>query len=177
MNGIHEDQENKGTIIGDVSGEDLHKVTLSVDLDAKKVYCWLDGEQKAELTLPDGWTMKEDAHSFTIGGGYNGLSVYPCPGIIKDVAIYDFAMNDAVAKIYAKQGDIYTSDISTLASVEKIEVVFEGEPTSKALNSIMTTELQTRRLLGRKCTSKTINITQKDSFQSSLVMQILSERR
>lgn len=140
VNGIHEDQENKGTIIGDVSGEDLHKVTLSVDLDAKKVYCWLDGEQKAELTLPDGWTMKEDAHSFTIGGGYNGLSVYPCPGIIKDVAIYDFAMNDAVAKIYAKQGDVYTSDISTLASVEKIEVVFEGEPTSKALNSIMTTE-------------------------------------
>ena len=99
------------------------------------------GNQAWDTSIDANWATATKNSFFSIGGRYNGAVDKTATGSIRNVQFYDFAMDADCVSAYNTNGQITTEDVKNLAMVTGLnEVVFDGEPTDKILNTAMPVE-------------------------------------
>lgn len=128
---------NQCTVVRDL--DNFHTVILSAQ-PGGKFSIFVDGALIDDSkTLAADWTAKSENHSFSIGGEFNGCGAYTTAASLKNVTVYDFAMDATAAAAYTSNGKVTADDLSGVKTVTAAEVVFEGDATKVTLNSAMST--------------------------------------
>ena len=133
-----------GAILFNVD-ENFHKVILSFQ-PGGNVTAWVDGklstnEDKLPVEIAADWTAVDAMSTFSIGGAFNGNSVYESAGAIKNVVFYDFAMDADCAAAYNTNGKVTPADVDGMTTITGLSVTDESfgenDPTKVALYSGM----------------------------------------
>ena len=135
--------QNCGAVNGD-AGTTYQKMVISVK-PGGKLMVFVNGKQwkdsnKLPSILAEDWNINSGSAKFAIGAEYNGNGAYSSNGAVRNVQIFDFAMDETSAVAYQTNGFITTDDFSDIKEVLKAEAVFEAEETSTALFETMKTE-------------------------------------
>ena len=77
---------------------------------------------------------------FSIGGEFNGAAAYTSAASLKNVVVYDFAMDNAAAVAYTTNGKLTASDLGGMTTISSAKAKFEGDATKVALNEAMSVE-------------------------------------
>ncbi len=131
------------------SVEDFIKIIISAQ-PGGQLRCWMNGVEvtkesthddveKLPAALPEDWSpAKAEPSTFSIGSAYNGNAINPSTGSLRNVALYDFAMDEACATAYNTNGKLTVDDLSSSKRVTAIEPDFGGSGATKsALNTSM----------------------------------------
>ena len=100
---------------------------------------WIDAEGKlteSSLLAAD-WNINNGGAKFAIGAAYNGNGAYSTNGAVRNVQVFDFAMDATAAVAYQTKGYITTEDFSSIKEVIKAEASFESDATTTDLNETM----------------------------------------
>ncbi|MBQ8885762.1 MAG: hypothetical protein IJY62_05300 [Clostridia bacterium] len=93
-----------------------------------------------DTSIDSTWATATGKSFFSIGGRYNGAADKLSTGSIRNVAFYDFAMDETCVTAYNTNGKVTTDDIANLTYITDANVGFEGEATSQTLDTSMTEE-------------------------------------
>lgn len=138
----------EGLWVNDVTGWDstskFEKVLVSVQPGGNmSVYIngalyTVAGKTPKEISAE--WSAYDKNCTFSIGGRYNGCADRMAKGAVKDVAIYDFAMDATAAKAYNDNGKLTAADLTGVTTITAATAKFEGDATKVALNGAMSVE-------------------------------------
>ena len=138
--------QNCGAINGN-AGTTYQKVVISAQPGGKLMVFvngkrWIDAEGKLNDSslLPADWNINNGAAKFAVGAAYNGNGAYSTNGAVRNVQIFDFAMDATAAVAYQTNGFITTDDFSDIKEVLKAEAVFEADATTSPLFETMKVE-------------------------------------
>ena len=140
--------QNCGAINGN-AGDTYQKMVISAQPGGRLMVFvngkrWIDGEGKGKLDedelLAEDWNINNGAAKFAIGASYNGNGAWSAGGAVRNVQIYDFAMDATAAVAYQTNGYITTNDFSSIKEVLKAEAAFEADATTAPLNETMKPE-------------------------------------
>ncbi len=126
---------------GENDATDYNKFVITV-LPGSSLVAYTNG---ARVTIDDGkaqipadWWPDDGTCSFSIGAGFNGCAGYASAGEIRNVEVYDFAMNSICVDLYNQNGKLTEGDLAGTASVESYNVNFgESGATTERLNNKM----------------------------------------
>ncbi|MBQ8885760.1 MAG: hypothetical protein IJY62_05290 [Clostridia bacterium] len=135
---------------GNAAPTEFQKVVVSVQ-PGEEMCVYLNGS-KITLTNPNAgnaalnttidtdWATATGNSFFSIGGRYNGAVDKTSKGSIRNVAFYDFAMDETCVTAYNTNGKVTVNDLSGMKYITGASVTFADKATSVALNSTMTEE-------------------------------------
>lgn len=106
-----------------------------------KIRVWNDGVKLSEeKEVSATWTAYDENNMFSIGGEFNGAAAYTSAASLKNVVVYDFAMDNAAAVAYTTNGKLTASDLGGMTTISSAKAKFEGDATKVALNEAMSVE-------------------------------------
>ena len=110
--------------IGNVKTDGFQSVLLVAD-PGKKIEVYLDGVLKYSYDLPQNFTFSDPNMRFALGGGSCWGNLYnPFIGQLKNVEIYDFALNETQIAQYAATKKVYRAlDVIAIESVTDLSSV------------------------------------------------------
>ena len=110
--------------IGNVKTDGFQSVLLVAD-PGKKIEVYLDGVLKYSHALPQDFTFSDPNMRFALGGGSCWGNLYnPFIGQLKNVEIYDFALNETQIAQYAATKKVYRAlDVIAIESVTDLSSV------------------------------------------------------
>ncbi len=138
---------NSASLIGSAT-TDFQKIVISAQ-PGGQLRAWVNGTEYTDndwmpAALPADWSPMNDVSTFSIGGAWNGAAAYCTTGAVKNVAVYNFAMDDTCAAAYNTNGKVTADDIGGMKKITAItvnEADFTGGAATKvALNAAMTTD-------------------------------------
>lgn len=127
---------------------EFQKVIISAQ-PGGQLRAWVNGTEYTDADwlpaeLPANWSPMNDVSTFSIGASWNGAAAYNTTGAMKNVLVYNFAMDAACAAAYNANGKVTTDDISGMKRITGATVntadFTGGAATKVALNGAMTTE-------------------------------------
>ena len=110
--------------IGNVKTDGFQSVLLIAE-PGKKIEVYLDGALKYSYDLPQDFTFSDPNMRFALGGGSCWGNLYnPFKGQLKNVEIYDFALNETQIAQYAVTKKVYRAiDVIAIESVTDLSSV------------------------------------------------------
>ena len=138
IDGLHGCWDSITAINGEL--EKYHTIIISAQ-PGGKIRVWNDGVKLSEeKEVSATWTAYDENNMFSIGGEFNGAAAYTSAASLKNVVVYDFAMDNAAAVAYTTNGKLTASDLGGMTTISSAEAKFEGDATKVALNEAMSVE-------------------------------------
>ena len=120
--------------------ENYHTIIVSAQ-PGGKIRVWNDGVLLSEeKDVPATWTAYDENNMFSIGGEFNGAAAYTSSASLKNVIVYDFAMDNTAAVAYTNNGKLTAADLTGVTAITAATAKFEGDATKVALNGAMSVE-------------------------------------
>ncbi len=120
--------------------ENYHTIIVSAQ-PGGKIRVWNDGVLLSEeKDVPATWTAYDENNMFSIGGEFNGAAAYTSSASLKNVIVYDFAMDNTAAVAYTNNGKLTAADLTGVTTITAATAKFEGDATKVALNGAMSVE-------------------------------------
>lgn len=120
--------------------EKYHTIIISAQ-PGGKIRVWNDGVKLSEeKDVSATWTAYDENNMFSIGGEFNDAAAYTSAASLKNVVVYDFAMDNAAAVAYTTNGKLTASDLGGMTTISSAKAKFEGDATKVALNEAMSVE-------------------------------------
>lgn len=120
--------------------EKYHTIIISAQ-PGGKIRVWNDGVKLSEeKEVSATWTAYDENNMFSIGGEFNDAAAYTSAASLKNVVVYDFAMDNAAAVAYTTNGKLTASDLGGMTTISSAKAKFEGDATKVALNEAMSVE-------------------------------------
>lgn len=144
---------DSSTLVTNTQAE-FKKIIISAQ-PGGQLKAWVDGTEVTDAnwlpaTLAADWSPANNTSTFSIGGAWNGAAAYLSKGAIKNVLVYNFAMDETCATAYNTNGKVTTDDISGMKKITAVtvnEADFTGGAATKvALNAAMTTDAMLAQL-------------------------------
>lgn len=144
---------DSSTLVTNTQAE-FKKIIISAQ-PGGQLKAWVDGTEVTDAnwlpaTLAADWSPANNTSTFSIGGAWNGAAAYLSKGAIKNVLVYNFAMDETCATAYNTKGKVTTDDISGMKKITAVtvnEADFTGGAATKvALNAAMTTDAMLAQL-------------------------------
>ena len=117
--------QNCGAING-YTGTTYQKMLISVQ-PGGKLAVYVNGQNWLNYDLASDWTINDTAIQFAIGAAYNGNGAAAASGAIRNVQIYDFAMDSRAALAYQRNGQITVDDVPIVGEVKGNTVTAEED--------------------------------------------------
>lgn len=138
IDGLHGCWDSITAINGEL--EKYHTIIISAQ-PGGKIRVWNDGVKLSEeKEVSATWTAYDENNMFSIGGEFNGAAAYTSAASLKNVVVYDFAMDNAAAVAYTTNGKLTASDLGGMTTISSAKAKFEGDATKVALNEAMSVE-------------------------------------
>ena len=138
IDGLHGCWDSITAINGEL--EKYHTIIISAQ-PGGKIRVWNDGVKlPEEKEVSATWTAYDENNMFSIGGEFNGAAAYTSAASLKNVVVYDFAMDNAAAVAYTTNGKLTASDLGGMTTISSAKAKFEGDATKVALNEAMSVE-------------------------------------
>lgn len=138
IDGLHGCWDSITAINGEL--EKYHTIIISAQ-PGDKIRVWNDGVKLSEeKEVSATWTAYDENNMFSIGGEFNGAAAYTSAASLKNVVVYDFAMDNAAAVAYTTNGKLTASDLGGMTTISSAKAKFEGDATKVALNEAMSVE-------------------------------------
>ena len=138
IDGLHGCWDSITAINGEL--EKYHTIIISAQ-PGGKIRVWNDGVKLSEeKDVSATWTAYDENNMFSIGGEFNGAAAYTSAASLKNVVVYDFAMDNAAAVAYTTNGKLTASDLGGMTTISSAKAKFEGDATKVALNEAMSVE-------------------------------------
>lgn len=138
IDGLHGCWDSITAINGEL--EKYHTIIISAQ-PGGKIRVWNDGVKLSEeKEVSATWTAYDENNMFSIGGEFNGAAAYTFAASLKNVVVYDFAMDNAAAVAYTTNGKLTASDLGGMTTISSAKAKFEGDATKVALNEAMSVE-------------------------------------
>ena len=138
IDGLHGCWDSITAINGEL--ENYHTIIISAQ-PGGKIRVWNDGVKLSEeKEVSATWTAYDENNMFSIGGEFNGAAAYTSAASLKNVVVYDFAMDNAAAVAYTTNGKLTASDLGGMTTISSAKAKFEGDATKVALNEAMSVE-------------------------------------
>lgn len=138
IDGLHGCWDSITAINGEL--EKYHTIIISAQ-PGGKIRVWNDGVKLSEeKEVSATWTAYDENNMFSIGGEFNGAAAYTSAASLKNVVVYDFAMDNAAAVAYTANGKLTASDLGGMTTIASAKAKFEGDATKVALNEAMSAE-------------------------------------
>ena len=138
IDGLHGCGDSITAINGEL--EKYHTIIISAQ-PGGKIRVWNDGVKLSEeKEVSATWTAYDENNMFSIGGEFNGAAAYTSAASLKNVVVYDFAMDNAAAVAYTTNGKLTASDLGGMTTISSAKAKFEGDATKVALNEAMSVE-------------------------------------
>lgn len=138
IDGLHGCWDSITAINGEL--EKYHTIIISAQ-PGGKIRVWNDGVKLSEeKAVSATWTAYDENNMFSIGGEFNGAAAYTSAASLKNVVVYDFAMDNAAAVAYTTNGKLTASDLGGMTTISSAKAKFEGDATKVALNEAMSVE-------------------------------------
>ena len=138
IDGLHGCWDSITAINGEL--ENYHTIIISAQ-PGGKIRVWNDGVKLSEeKEVSATWTAYDENNMFSIGGEFNGAAAYTSAASLKNVVVYDFAMDNAAAVAYTANGKLTASDLGGMTTISSAKAKFEGDATKVALNEAMSAE-------------------------------------
>lgn len=138
IDGLHGCWDSITAINGEL--EKYHTIIISAQ-PGGKIRIWNDGVKLSEeKEVSATWTAYDENNMFSIGGEFNGAAAYTSAASLKNVVVYDFAMDNAAAVAYTTNGKLTASDLGGMTTISSAKAKFEGDATKVALNEAMSVE-------------------------------------
>ncbi len=138
IDGLHGCWDSITAINGEL--EKYHTIIISAQ-PGGKIRVWTDGVKLSEeKEVSATWTAYDENNMFSIGGEFNGAAAYTSAASLKNVVVYDFAMDNAAAVAYTTNGKLTASDLGGMTTISSAKAKFEGDATKVALNEAMSVE-------------------------------------
>ncbi len=138
IDGLHGCLDSITAINGEL--EKYHTIIISAQ-PGGKIRVWNDGVKLSEeKEVSATWTAYDENNMFSIGGEFNGAAAYTSAASLKNVVVYDFAMDNAAAVAYTTNGKLTASDLGGMTTISSAKAKFEGDATKVALNEAMSVE-------------------------------------
>lgn len=135
IDGLHGCWDSITAINGEL--EKYHTIIISAQ-PGGKIRVWNDGVKLSEeKEVSATWTAYDENNMFSIGGEFNGAAAYTSAASLKNVVVYDFAMDNAAAVAYTTNGKLTASDLGGMTTISSAKAKFEGDATKVALNEAM----------------------------------------
>lgn len=120
--------------------ENYHTIIVSAQ-PGGKIRVWNDGVLLSEeKDVSATWTAYDENNMFSIGGEFNGAAAYTSSASLKNVIVYDFAMDNTAAVAYTNNGKLTAADLTGVTAITAATAKFEGDATKVALNGAMSVE-------------------------------------
>lgn len=138
---------NSASLIGSAT-TDFQKIVISAQ-PGGQLRAWVNGTEYTDndwmpAALPADWSPMNDVSTFSIGARWNGAADRCSVGAMKNVVVYNFAMDATCAAAYTTNGKVTADDIGGMKKITAItvnEADFTGGAATKvALNAAMTTD-------------------------------------
>ena len=138
IDGLHGCWDSITAINGEL--EKYHTIIISAQ-PGGKIRVWNDGVKLSEeKDVSATWTAYDENNMFSIGGEFNDAAAYTSAASLKNVVVYDFAMDNAAAVAYTTNGKLTASDLGGMTTISSAKAKFEGDATKVALNEAMSVE-------------------------------------
>lgn len=138
IDGLHGCWDSITAINGEL--EKYHTIIISAQ-PGGKIRVWNDGVKLSEeKEVSATWTAYDENNMFSIGGEFNGAAAYTSAASLKNVVVYDFAMDNAAAVAYTTNGKLTANDLGGMTTISSAKAKFEGDATKVALNEAMSVE-------------------------------------
>ena len=138
IDGLHGCWDSITAINGEL--EKYHTIIISAQ-PGGKIRVWNDGVKLSEeKEVSATWTAYDENNMFSIGGEFNGAAAYTSAASLKNVVVYDFAVDNAAAVAYTTNGKLTASDLGGMTTISSAKAKFEGDATKVALNEAMSVE-------------------------------------
>ena len=138
IDGLHGCWDSITAINGEL--ENYHTIIISAQ-PGGKIRVWNDGVKLSEeKEVSATWTAYDENNMFSIGGEFNGAAAYTSAASLKNVVVYDFAMDNAAAVAYTANGKLTASDLGGMTTIASAKAKFKGDATKVALNEAMSAE-------------------------------------
>ena len=135
IDGLHGCWDSITAINGEL--EKYHTIIISAQ-PGGKIRVWNDGVKLSEeKEVSATWTAYDENNMFSIGGEFNGAAAYTSAASLKNVVVYDFALDNAAAVAYTTNGKLTASDLGGMTTISSAKAKFEGDATKVALNEAM----------------------------------------
>lgn len=144
---------DSSVLISSATGE-FTKIIISAQ-PGGQLKAWANGTEVIDAdwlpaTLAANWSPYSNDSTFSIGARWNGAADRCSQGAIKNVLVYNFAMDATCAAAYNTNGKVTTDDISGMKRITAVtvnEADFTGGAATKvALNTAMTTDAMLAQL-------------------------------
>ncbi len=138
---------NSASLIGSAT-TDFQKIVISAQ-PGGQLRAWVNGTEYTDndwmpAALPADWSPMNDVSTFSIGARWNGAADRCSVGAMKNVVVYNFAMDATCAAAYTTNGKVTADDIGGMKKITAITVNEDdftgGAATKVALNAAMTTD-------------------------------------
>ena len=138
IDGLHGCWDSITAINGEL--ENYHTIIISAQ-PGGKIRVWNDGVKLSEeKEVSATWTAYDENNMFSIGGEFNGAAAYTSAASLKNVVVYDFAMDNAAAVAYTANGKLTANDLGGMTTIASAKAKFKGDATKVALNEAMSAE-------------------------------------
>lgn len=125
IDGLHGCWDSITAINGEL--EKYHTIIISAQ-PGGKIRVWNDGVKLSEeKEVSATWTAYDENNMFSIGGEFNGAAAYTSAASLKNVVVYDFAMDNAAAVAYTANGKLTASDLGGMTTIASAKAKFEGD--------------------------------------------------